>query len=44
MPDVDWNWDSVLSKDYRALPKLKGKEGYLSVIRDNLCQAGQNIF
>ena len=44
IPDLDWNWESVLSKDYRALPKLKGKEGYLSVIRDNNAKQGRIFF
>ncbi len=41
IPDFDWNWESVLNKDYQALPKLKGKEAYLSVIRDNDAKQGK---
>ena len=44
IPDFDWNWESVLSKHYRALPKLKGKEAYLSVIRDNNARQGRISF
>lgn len=41
LPDLDWNWESVLTKDYRNLPKLKGKEAYLTVIRDNNARQGR---
>ena len=41
IPGMDWNWESVLTKDYRALPKLKGKEAYLTVIRDNNARQGR---
>ncbi|MCY3917379.1 MAG: hypothetical protein OXG49_15325 [Chloroflexi bacterium] len=41
MPDLDWNWESVLTKDYRALPKLSGKEAYLTVICDNNAKVGK---
>ena len=44
IPDFDWNWESVLLKDYRSLPKLKGKEAYLSVIRDNNAKQGRIFF
>ncbi len=42
--DFDWNWESVLNKDYYALPKLRGKEAYLSVIRDNDAKEGRIFF
>ena len=34
IPVLDWNWESVLDEDYRALTELKGKRGYVSIIRD----------
>ena len=33
-PEFDWNWESVLDEDYRVLPKLKGKSGYVCIVRD----------
>ena len=44
IPDMDWNWESVLDRDYRRLPKLKGKEAYLSVFRDNNAKLGKVSF
>ena len=34
IPNVNWEWESVLDEDYRVLPKLKGKSGYVCIIRD----------
>ena len=44
IPDMDWNWESVLVEDYRALPKLKGKEAYICIIRDNEAKRGKIFF
>ena len=41
LPNFDWNWENVLTKDYRALPKLNGKEAYLTVICDNNARVGK---
>lgn len=41
IPNFDWNWENVLTKDYRALPKLRGKEAYLTVICDNSARVGK---
>ncbi|MYD10688.1 MAG: hypothetical protein F4X02_11685 [Chloroflexi bacterium] len=41
LPDFDWNWENVLTKNYRALPKLKGKDAYLTVICDNNAREGK---
>ena len=41
IPDFDWSWESVSDKDYRRLPNLKGKEAYLTVIRDNNARLGK---
>ncbi|MDE2636005.1 MAG: hypothetical protein OXI30_06535 [Chloroflexota bacterium] len=41
IPEIDWEWESVLSQDYRSLPRLTGKGAYLSVIRDNDAKQGR---
>ena len=41
MSDFDWNWESVMDEDYRALPKLKGKDAYVTFIRDNSASQGK---
>ena len=30
----EWNWESVLDEDYRSLPQLKGRAGYICIVRD----------
>ena len=44
IPEFDWNWESVLKKDYRALSKLKRKEAYVSFVRDNSERQGKVFF
>ena len=41
LPDLDWNWENVLTKDYRAPPELRGNEAYLTVICDNNASVGK---
>ena len=33
-PTPEWNWESVLDEDYRNLPQLKGRAGYICIVRD----------
>ena len=44
IPKLDWSWESVWHKDYRALPTLKGKEGYVCFVRDNDAKRGKIFF
>ena len=40
-PSFGGNWQSVLDENYRELPKLKGKRGYICIIRDNDAKLGK---
>ncbi len=44
LPEMDWSWKNVLRKNYRALPKAKGKAGYVTIIRDNAAKRGKIYF
>ncbi|MDE2855486.1 MAG: hypothetical protein OXN88_15045 [Chloroflexota bacterium] len=44
IPEIDWEWESVLDENYRDLPKAKGKAGYVCIIRDNDARRGKIFF
>ncbi len=44
IPEMDWEWESVLDDNYRDLPKEKGRSGYISIIRDNVDRKGKIFF
>ena len=44
IPDIDWNWESVLDEHYRDLPEAKGKSSYICIIRDNDERRGKIFF
>ncbi len=44
IPELDWEWESVLDKNYRDLPKAKGKSGYICIIRDNDARRSKIFF
>lgn len=44
IPEIDWEWESVLDKNYRDLPKAKGRSGYICIIRDNVARRGKIFF
>ncbi|MCY3781911.1 MAG: hypothetical protein OXG78_16475 [Chloroflexi bacterium] len=44
IPEMDWEWESVLDENYRDLPKAKGRSGYICIIRDNDARRGKIFF
>ena len=44
IPELDWEWESVLDENYHDLPKAKGKSGYICIIRDNDARRGKIFF
>lgn len=41
IPNIDWEWESVMHVHYRDLPKAKGKSCYVCIIRDNDAKLGK---